>query len=53
VFADDCLIADALTKVLYTDPERASPLLDRYRARAVILEPDEPSGDCRIFDSAA
>jgi thiamine biosynthesis lipoprotein len=53
VLADECLVADALTKVLYTDPERGSRLLDQYRARAVILDPDTHSGECRIFDSAA
>jgi len=52
VFADQCLIADGLTKILYADPERGSSLLERFRARAVILEPDNHSGDCRVFDSA-
>lgn len=53
VFADQCLIADGLTKILYADPERGSSVLERFRARAVILEPDNHSGDCRVFDSAS
>ncbi len=53
VFADRCLIADALTKILYADPERGSRVLDRFRARAVMLEPVTHNGECRVFDSAA
>lgn len=53
VFADQCLVADALTKILYADPERGSRVLDQYRARAVLLEPDLHSGECRVFDSVA
>jgi thiamine biosynthesis lipoprotein len=53
VLADECLVADALTKILYADAERGSRVLAPYRARAVILEPDIDSRDCRIFDSAA
>lgn len=53
VFADECLVADALTKVLYTDPERGSRVLDRYRARGMILDPEIHSGECRVFDSVA
>jgi len=53
VFADQCLIADALTKILYADPERGSRVLERFRARAVVLEPDIHNSTCRVFDSAA
>ncbi len=53
VLADECLIADALTKIVYADARRASRVLDQYRARAVILDPDTDSGACRLFDSAA
>jgi len=53
VFAYQCLIADALTKILYADPERGSRVLDHFRARAVMLEPVVHSGACRVFDSAA
>lgn len=53
VFADQCLIADALTKILYADPERGSRVLERFRARAVMLEPDIHNSACRVFDSAA
>lgn len=53
VFADECLVADALTKIVYADAKRASRMLDQYQARAVILDPDTDSGACRLFDSAA
>ena len=53
VFADQCLIADALTKILYADPERGSRVLEQFQARAVMLEPVTHSGECHVFDSAA
>jgi thiamine biosynthesis lipoprotein len=53
VFADDCQTADALTKTVYADPARADRVLQQYRARAVVLDPDQRSGACRVFDSAA
>ncbi len=53
VFADRCLTADGLSKILYADPERGSRVLAQFRARAVMLEPVIPSGECRVFDSAA
>lgn len=53
VFAERCLTADGLSKILYADPERGSRVLAQFRARAVILEPVSPSGECRVFDSAA
>lgn len=53
VFADECMVADALTKILYIDPERGSRVLDLHQARAVILDPDVHGGECRVFDSAA
>ncbi len=53
VFADECLVADALTKILYTDPARGSRVLAQFHARAVMLEPVIPGGACRVFDSAA
>lgn len=53
VLADQCLIADALTKIMYADPERGSRVLKRFRARTVMLEPVTHSGECRVFDSAA
>lgn len=53
VFADQCLVADGLTKVLYTDPARGQAMLGPFRARAVILETEPHNGACRMFDSAA
>jgi thiamine biosynthesis lipoprotein len=52
VLADQCMVADALTKVVMADPERGSALLEQHRARALILEPDLCHA-CRVFDSAA
>jgi thiamine biosynthesis lipoprotein len=51
VLAPDCLHADALTKIVHADPARATPLLQRYQARAVIVEQDADDRACRIFDS--
>jgi thiamine biosynthesis lipoprotein len=53
VLADRCLVADALTKIVFADAERASRVLAQLQARAVILDPDLHSGECRVFDSAA
>jgi thiamine biosynthesis lipoprotein len=52
VFADDCMTADALTKVIYADPARGEALLSGFRARAVLLDTDPGSGDLRVYDSA-
>jgi len=51
VYARDCMSADALTKVVYLDPARATPLLAELGARAIVLEP-EPGGGCRLYRSA-
>ncbi len=53
VLAPDCMHADALTKIVHADPALATPILQRYQARALIVEHDPASGGCRIFDSAA
>ena len=50
VYAPECMSADALTKVVYLDPARATPLLAAYGARAIVLEP-EPDGGCRLYHS--
>jgi thiamine biosynthesis lipoprotein len=52
VLASDCMHADALTKVVQANPARAAQILERYQARALILEHDAVSGGCRIFDSS-
>lgn len=52
VFAPTCTIADALTKLVQLDCRRTAAILKRYDARAVILDTDDASGDCRIYDSA-
>jgi thiamine biosynthesis lipoprotein len=51
VLAPDCMHADALTKIVHADPALATPILQRYQARALIVEHDPVSGGCRIFDS--
>ena len=44
VAAASCMIADALTKVVFALRERAAPLLTRYSADALLLEKDgDPS----------
>lgn len=52
VLAKDCMTADALTKVVYANPRGALPLLRSYKARALIVEQDAASCECRVFDSA-
>lgn len=51
ILADDCMTADALTKVFYIDPAAGGKLLTRFNARALLLEADPDSDNCRIFDS--
>jgi thiamine biosynthesis lipoprotein len=53
ILADDCMTADALTKVFYADPARGSKLLPAFNARALIVEHDPLNDDCRLYDSAA
>jgi len=52
VLAQDCMTADALTKVVHADPAQAGAVLARFNARALMLENDPVTGGCRIFDSA-
>lgn len=40
VAADDCMTADALTKIVFAMRERAHPILARHRADAIILDRD-------------
>ena len=53
VLAQDCMTADALTKIVHADPARATAVLAHFNARALILENDPLTGGCRICDSAA
>ena len=53
VLAQDCMTADALTKVVHADPTQAGAVLTRFNARALMLENDPVTTGCRIFDSAA
>lgn len=48
VLASDCMTADALTKVVHADAEKALPVLAHYRARALMLEPDTVPGMLRF-----
>lgn len=38
VLADDCIVADALTKVVFADPDRALAALEQFGAHAVVLD---------------
>jgi FAD:protein FMN transferase len=40
VAADECMVADALTKIVFALREKAGGLLDQYQADALILERD-------------
>jgi thiamine biosynthesis lipoprotein len=40
VVADRCVVADALTKIVMSDPDAAAPLLDAWNAEALVLEGD-------------
>lgn len=51
VLAPTCMFADALTKVVQADPAQATAILERYQARALIVEHDPVGGGCRVFDS--
>jgi len=53
VLAPNCMHADALTKIVQADPALATPILQRYQARALIVEHDPASAGYRIFDSGA
>ena len=52
VLAADCMTADALTKIVLTDCEAALPVLDRYHARAIVLDRDNHTGAWRMTDTA-
>lgn len=52
ILADDCMTADALTKVVHADPYSAVDKLARFDARALMLEADTASGGCRVFDTS-
>ena len=52
VVAQDCMTADALTKVVHADPAQAATVLARFDARALMLEHDPASGGVRLFDTA-
>lgn len=51
VLAQDCMLADALTKIVMADAARATPLLQRHQARALLIEHDAERNQYRIFDS--
>lgn len=53
VLAADCMTADALTKVVHADPALATPLLQQFNARAIMLEADAATGACKVFDTAS
>jgi thiamine biosynthesis lipoprotein len=43
VLAPTCLAADALTKIVAADPQRAPPLLGRHGAQAILIDPSQPA----------
>lgn len=53
VLAARCAVADALTKVVYANPEAALPALRHFGAHAVVLDADAGApGHCRARASA-
>ena len=53
VLAGRCAVADALTKVVYADPEAALSALRHFGAHAVVLDADtDTPGHCRARASA-
>ena len=53
ILAEDCMTADALTKIVYADPQRAISVLNHFNARALMVESDSLTGGCRVYDSTA
>lgn len=51
VVARSCMQADALTKVVHADPARALSVLQRFEARALLLEHNSVTQGSRVFDS--
>jgi len=45
VVADDCIVADALTKVVFADPDRALAALKQFGAYAVVLDAESGRAD--------
>jgi thiamine biosynthesis lipoprotein len=52
VLAADCLTADALTKVVYADPERSVTMLGAHGARGLLLETKSGTSHAWVFDAA-
>jgi len=52
VLAADCMTADALTKIVLADCPAALPVLERFEARAILLDRDPNTGAWRMLDSA-
>lgn len=52
VLAEDCMTADALTKVVHADPSQAIQILRQFGARALMLEADAAIGGVRVFDTS-
>lgn len=52
VLADNCMTADALTKIVLADCPAALPVLERFAARAILLDRDPHTGAWRMLDSA-
>jgi thiamine biosynthesis lipoprotein len=52
VFAPDCMTADALTKVVHADPQRAIGILPKFSARALMLHDDDDLDVCKLYTLA-
>ncbi len=52
VLANDCMTADALTKIVLADWSAAPPLLEHFGARAMLLDPHPCASAWRPWDSA-
>jgi thiamine biosynthesis lipoprotein len=51
VLAPSCMLADALTKVVHADAQRALAVLPQFGAEALLLQADPASGGCRVLDT--
>lgn len=51
VLAETCMMADALTKIVHSDPHSAKSILESYNARAFLIKHNLDDDTLHIFDS--
>jgi thiamine biosynthesis lipoprotein len=51
VLARDCMTADALTKIVLADLDAAGPVLERFGARALVIDRDNHTGAWRLREA--